>query len=155
MQPNIPLRITRSALAMILLCGMATAWAGLGQAPAPVAGASPQTVTQPASGLYKIQQTVLETGTTVQEYVAPGGVVFAVSWRGPVLPDFTTLFGAYYADFQREVDAARASGKRGGPLSQDGASLVVQSQGRMRNFFGRAYAPKLVPAGVNIQDVAP
>jgi hypothetical protein len=33
------------------------------------------------------------------------------------------------------------------------AGLVVESSGRMRNFFGHAYAPDLIPAGVTVQDV--
>jgi hypothetical protein len=30
---------------------------------------------------------------------------------------------------------------------------VVRSNGRMRNFFGDAQAPALIPSGVNIHDV--
>ena len=145
----------RSAVLSMLLLGAPNIWAGLGQAPE-AARASPLTrlaPVQPASGLYRINEIKLETGTTVQEYFAPGGVVFAVSWSGPVLPDFGALFGSYFDQFQRDTEAARASGKRGGPVHQEGTALVVQSQGRMRNFFGHAYAPALVPGGVTVQDV--
>ena len=38
-------------------------------------------------------------------------------------------------------------------MARDG--LVLRSNGRMRQFFGYAYAPALVPAGLNIQDVLP
>ena len=148
-------RFSRSAVLVLLHLGASNIWAGLGQAPE-AAKAAPLTrlaPAQPASGLYRINEIKLETGTSVQEYFVPGGVVFAVSWSGPVLPDFGPLFGSYFAQFQRDTEAARASGKRGGPVHQEGAALVVQSQGRMRNFFGHAYVPALVPGGILVQDV--
>ena len=155
MATNSDPRFARSAVLSLLLLGTSSIWAGLGQAPE-AAKAAPLTrlaPAQPASGLYRINEIKLETGTTVQEYFAPGGVVFAVSWSGPVLPDFGTLFGGYFSQFQRDTEAARASGKRGGPVLQEGTALVVQSQGRMRNFFGHAYVPALVPGGILVRDV--
>jgi hypothetical protein len=80
-------------------------------------------------------------------------VVFAVAWRGPVLPDLSDLLGNYFDTFKREIDQARATGRRGGPVNIQRADLVVQSNGRMRNFFGHAFAPTLIPAGVNVNDL--
>lgn len=78
-----------------------------------------------------------------------------MSWRGPVLPDLGSLLGGYFQTFKREVEQARLNGKRGSPVQIDRADLVVRSNGRMRQFFGYAYAPDLIPTGVNIQDVLP
>lgn len=105
------------------------------------------------SGLYVLHETVLENGTRVREYATPSGVVFAVAWRGPVLPDLSALLGDYFTTFKAETDSARLTGKRGSPVYLERADLVVRSNGRMRNFFGHAYAPALTPSGVNIKDV--
>lgn len=100
-----------------------------------------------------VHQTQLENGTLVMEYATPSGPVFAVSWRGPVLPDLSDLLGDYFNTFKLETDKARLAGRRGAPVTIERDGLIVSSKGRMRNFFGYAYAPALVPAGVNIKDV--
>lgn len=104
---------------------------------------------------YTLHEVQLENGTTVLEYATPAGLVFAVAWRGPVLPDLSALLGGYFNTFKRETEQARMMGKRGAPVNIERDDLVVRSSGRMRNFFGHAYAPALVPAGVNIKDVLP
>lgn len=106
-----------------------------------------------STGLYTLHESQLENGTTVREFDTPGGVVFAVAWRGPVLPDLSDLLGSYFDAFKLEADQARAAGRRGAPIHMHGDDLVVKSNGRMRRFFGYAYAPKLVPNGVNINDL--
>jgi len=95
----------------------------------------------------------LENGTTVQEYATPAGIVFAVVWRGPVLPDLSALLGDYFSVFKAEADRSRSIGRRGSPVALVSGKLIVRSGGRMRNFFGYAYAPELVPAGLDIKDV--
>jgi len=105
------------------------------------------------SSLYTLHEVQLENGTSVQEYATLAGVVFAVTWRGPVLPDLNALLGDYFKTFKTETDQMRLAGGRGSPVRIDGGGLVVRSNGRMRNFFGHAYAPDMIPAGVNIKDV--
>lgn len=105
------------------------------------------------SSLYTLHEVQLENGTTVREYATPTGLVFAISWRGPVLPDLSALLGDYFTTFKIETDQARMNGRRGAPVNMESAGLVLRSNGRMRNFFGHAYAPALIPAGVNIKDV--
>lgn len=105
------------------------------------------------SGLYTVQELQLETGTMVQQYVTSAGLVFAISWRGPVLPDLSILLGDYFNEFKQGTEQARVAGRRGAPVNMERAGLVVRSNGRMRNFFGHAYAPDLIPAGVSIKDV--
>lgn len=105
------------------------------------------------SGLYSIHEVQLENGTSIREYATPAGLVFAVVWRGPVLPDLTALLGDYFKTFKAATDQARQLGRRGGPVSIESDKLVVRSSGRMRNFFGYAYAPDLIPVGVDIKDL--
>ena len=100
------------------------------------------------------QQTVLETGTLVQEFAsASDGVVFAVSWQGPVLPDLNGLLGKYFPHFARAAESRREARRFGGSMQVNAAGLVMNSGGRMRNFSGFAYVPALVPASVTINEL--
>ena len=151
-----------------LLGGVLAASAGavmatLGRAPSTFAG-SPASTPPPGArvlaatpvarpGLYSLHEVKLENGTIVREYATPAGLVFAVAWRGPVLPDLTALLGDYFNTFKLETQQARTRGLRGSPVIIEHERLVVRSNGRMRDFFGHAYAPDLVPAGVDIHDV--
>ena len=89
-------------------------------------------------------------GTTIREYVAPTGRVFAVAWTGPQMPDLQQLFGGYFESLKKA--ASRKPSERG-PLRIDEPTLVVDSGGHMRAFHGRAYDPRLVPADVFIAEI--
>lgn len=107
------------------------------------------------SGRYTARSSTLESGTVVSEYATPAGLVFAVAWEGPTLPDLSNLLGNYFPTFKEKADASRANRNVGTPLHIDSEGLVMRSSGRMRNFSGYAYAPDLIPAGVNISDILP
>ncbi len=151
--------------AVVLVLSAPAAVATLGQAPStfPTAASSSGTpgarvlavAPGPRSGAYVVYQNQLDNGTDVREYTGPDGVVFAVSWRGPVLPDLNALLGAYFAAFKSETELRRMRGRRGSPVNVRRDGLVIASDGRMRNFFGYAYAPALVPSGLAINDVLP
>ncbi len=116
-------------------------------------GAAPPTPADPPARVmagYTVHENLLDNGTRVQEFVTPSGVVFAVAWRGPVLPDLRALLGDYLIIFQRHTDAVRQGGLRGGPVNLVQEGLVLRSSGRMGDFSGYAYVPTLVPAGVNV-----
>jgi len=148
---------------LLLACGMCGAMATLGQAPtvsmmggvaSPVPSAKAAASGSVAgSSLYSSHVMQLENGTVVREFSNSKGVVFAVSWQGPVLPDLTELLGSYFKTFKTATEQARASGRRGGSMGLVRDDLVVSSNGRMRDFFGYAYAPALIPTGVSIKDV--
>lgn len=148
---------------LVLACGMCGAMATLGQAPtvsmtggvaSPVPSAKAAASGSVAgSSLYSSHVMQLENGTVVREFSNLQGVVFAVSWQGPVLPDLSELLGSYFKTFNTATEQARASGRRGGSMVLARDDLVVSSNGRMRDFFGYAYAPTLIPTGVSIKDV--
>lgn len=150
-------------LGLVLAINAGAASATLGQSPgvfgrATASTSAPaakmQAVTPAASNsLYTQHETQLETGTVVLEYATPAGIVFAVTWQGPVLPDLGALLGHYFSTFKLETERLRLTGRRGGPVSVRQADLVMQSGGRMRDFFGHAYVPGLIPIGVSIKDV--
>ncbi len=150
------------SLPFFMSCVFASpAWAALGQLSSrPVTSSSspsgarmlalPSTA---RSGSYTVQETQLENGTNVREYATLTGLVFAVAWQGPVLPDLSVLLGSYFNTFKLETDQARLLGRRGAPVDMSRDGLVVRSNGRMRNFFGHAYATDLVPSDVSVKDI--
>lgn len=112
-----------------------------------------QAVAVPAQAPYSIAESELETGTLLREYLLANGVVFAVTWVGPVLPDLQNALGSHFATFTQEVKRARTQGVRGGPVGFDLNGFVVRSNGRMGAFFGHAYLTNLVPNGVDINEI--
>jgi uncharacterized protein DUF2844 len=96
---------------------------------------------------YSVQETQLPSGTLLREYIEADSKVFAVVWEGPVLPDLQQLLGAYFPAY---LEVARSGQAGRGPLTINRSDLVVESSGRMRAFFGRAYVPQLLPQGIAV-----
>lgn len=99
---------------------------------------------------YTVHEIQTPSGTIVREYVSSAGTVFAVAWRGPVMPDLRQALGSY---FNRYVEAANGThaGHRHRAIREP--DLVVQSNGHMRAFSGRAYVPQLLPQGVTVEEI--
>lgn len=107
-------------------------------------------VTSPTSSDYTLHALTLASGTVVTEYANSTGIVFALTWAGPVLPDLTALLGNYFSSFKTQMDQRRAAGLRGGPVQVVANGLTVVSAGRMGHFSGYAYAASLVPSGLDV-----
>jgi hypothetical protein len=75
------------------------------------------------------------------------GLVFAVGWEGPVLPDLERLLGSFHPVYALAVRQQ----KRG--VSIQTPELVIESGGMMRAFNGRALLPAKLPAGIAHQDI--
>ncbi len=144
---------TVSFLTLILTLPMG-AWAVLGgnaatieQDGQPAEVSSTHQLAQHSSGVQ--QQSVLTAqNVTVTEYVA-GGVVFAISWSGPVIPDMSRLLGTYFPQYAAKLQARQITG-RNTPIAVQTPTLVVHASGHMRAYSGSAYAPALVPTGINL-----
>jgi len=91
-------------------------------------------------------------GLRISEYVDHAGIVFAVTWAGPVLPDLRALLGASYARFAAAL-AAQGPTASHRSLRVTTTDLVVENSGHMRALTGRAYLPARLPAGVAVTDV--
>jgi hypothetical protein len=110
---------------------------------------------QPASGPisaapYSVRQSVDANGVTIREYVLSANVVFAVTWDGPVRPNMRALLGSYFANYV----ASGQGGVRGsGPLIEGNDDFRIESAGRLGRFFGMAWVPRLMPAGVRPGDL--
>jgi hypothetical protein len=89
----------------------------------------------------------LPDGQVVRQYVDAAGLVFAVAWDGPVLPDFERLLGA---SFQTYMAALRQQ-RRG--VNVRNSDVVIESGGMMRSFAGRAYLPTKLPVNLMAQDI--
>jgi len=77
-------------------------------------------------------QVTMSSGTVVEEYLNASGVVVAVAWSGPQMPDMASLLESRFASV-----TARGS------LDPD---LVVSSRGHMHAFHGVAYLKSLLAA---------
>jgi hypothetical protein len=144
--------------ATALLCCTAAAYATLGGDAASVEtdrvhmmAKHAARLVQPSSTSYSVHETTLSTGTVVRQYVSAAGVVFGVAWSGPFKPDLRQLMGPHFETMNaRQAEHVSA----GHPfISQQNADLVVESGGRPRNFFGHAYLPGAIPAGISPQEI--
>lgn len=90
---------------------------------------------------------------TVHEFVTKDGKVFAVTWRGPVHPDLSVLFGPYFNDFQtaREEAQNQRIRRRSGML--ESGDLHVEYSGHMAAQSGRAWVKSLLPTGFDTNDI--
>lgn len=100
---------------------------------------------------YEVEE-IRSDATTVREYVSPDGVVFALAWNGLVHPDLAPLLGSYASEYQQALKKTpRKPGRQA--LQVTSTRVVVEKWGHMRNLQGRAYAPSLVPPGVNVNEI--
>jgi hypothetical protein len=98
------------------------------------------------NGSVNVQEIQGPEGTVVNEYVSPTGSVFAVAWHGHFLPDMQQIMGSYFDQYSA---ALQSQDKHFGrhPLNIKQSGIVVQTGGHMRDYFGRAYIPSLLPQG--------
>lgn len=108
------------------------------------------------SAPYSTRVSTTDSGTTVTQYAAIDGArVFAIAWTGPTMPNLKLLLGDYFQTFSNAAQSSRSQRSLGTPLYISETDLVVRSAGRMRNFSGYAYAPSLIPTGLNIHALLP
>jgi len=72
---------------------------------------------------YTVLTLNLPSGTKVKEYLSANGQVFAVSWKGPLLPDFELILGQHIKEYK---DASLNSSGRG-PLVYRQPEIVIES----------------------------
>lgn len=105
---------------------------------------------------YSVEEITAGSGTVIREFVSSSGVIFAVSWYGPAMPNLQQTFGSYFTQLQNAVATQRARGiqHRGhSHLEIRTPSLIVHAGGHMRQYFGVAYVPALMPQNLSISDL--
>lgn len=139
-------------LALACLFNTGAAWAELGGSIHPQAVLiHAQSSVVATTRLLSVYQVTTASGTQVKEYTNADNAVVAVSWQGPTLPNLKELLGPYFQPFADRPKTGTPVNHHSAELNSE--DLVVQSQGRMRSFSGRAYLPKLLPAGFNLDQI--
>ncbi len=107
--------------------------------------------TSSAVSNYVLHDTTLTSGTHVREYVSGNGVVFAIVWAGPVLPNLKALLGSY---FNMMVNESRRKPRPGNShMAVNRTDVVINSGGHMRDFEGSAWIPADFPDGFTADNV--
>ncbi len=99
---------------------------------------------------YRVHEIQLPSGTVLREFASAGGNVFAVAWNGPSLPDLRQALGRYF-DVYVSAQKTKRGGRGHSEVRQGG--LVVQSNGHMRAFTGRAYVLQSIPLGTSVDEL--
>lgn len=148
----------RTRIAVVLACLAATApiqaHAALGETSASVRSDVAKLQAQVGSTSHARYTTAvisLPSGTVVKEYISPAGTVFALSWHGLRPPDLSQFLGRYYTAYQAAL--AKQSRPRLHHLQIDAGGMVFETHGHMRDMWGSAYLPALMPAGLSLQDL--
>jgi uncharacterized iron-regulated protein len=157
----------RKILGLIVLATQcASSYAALGGAPsqfnatqstvkarslAAVSAGASTTSTASSATTYSVSESTLAGGTVVREYATSAGVVFAVSWTGPQMPDLRTLLGEHFATMSNE--AAKTSKAGHSQLRVVNPEVVIVSGGHMRAYKGRAWIPAQLPAGFTAANI--
>jgi hypothetical protein len=107
-------------------------------------------------GGYTVQTLILPSGTVVHEYLSNNGIVFAVTWQGPVMPDLKQILGSYMESAADAVKAYRMQYPGIGPVSATTDNFAIQAGGHMGAYVGRAYLPLVLlalPTGPVLSDI--
>jgi Protein of unknown function (DUF2844) len=101
---------------------------------------------------FEIDEIVTDNGMRVREFLNRKGIVFAVTWAGPAAPDLRRLLGAQFAVYASALTTRTRLGLQRS-VRVATPDLVVESEGHLRNFTGRAYLPAMLPIGVATTDI--
>ncbi len=101
---------------------------------------------------FDVREISTDLGIRVREFLNQRGVVFAVSWSGPVMPDLQPLLGVHYAAYCAGLAMLDHPGLHRS-VRVATADLVVESGGHLRAYAGHAYLPALIPSGVIAADL--
>ncbi|QHI99853.1 DUF2844 domain-containing protein [Xylophilus rhododendri] len=151
-----PLRRLSGAIAVLACLAPLHAFATLGGDEASIEAdrvAMSGTAGTPApAAAYTVKTFTLPSTTVIREYLGASGVVFAVAWEGPAMPDLKQLLGNTHFDAVDSGARSRNREGRRGPMElrpADASGMVFDSTGHMRAFAGRAYLTPQLPAGVD------
>jgi Protein of unknown function (DUF2844) len=117
---------------------------------ADVAKMKGQSRATPAAG-YTVSELTLPTGTVVHEYISVEGKVFAVTWKGPAVPDLAQTLGTYFNTMKAATSVPHGADHH--HLTVTTSDLVLQTGGHMRAYFGKAYVPSLLPPNFVLDEI--
>jgi len=148
------MKLTRTLIcSMVVACLSAPALAALGGDATSVAADRAHlkgTLRVTPTVDYTVHEIQTPAGIVVREYVSTSGKVFAVSWRGPGIPDLSQLLGSYSAQLTQAANRPHYNHHR---LNVESPEVMLQSGGHLRSFFGRAWVPALLPQNFSVNDI--
>ncbi|SPB16556.1 hypothetical protein NOV72_03756 [Caballeronia novacaledonica] len=136
-----------AGLSILVSSATAPAFAQLGATGRAAAASDGDVVHQAQSGIVQFRETADQQGIVVREYVDSTGAVYAVSWRGPAMPDVRALLGAHFETFRQGANASPGDAGLHATRVALG-DLVVENRVRLREFSGRAWLASSLPPGV-------
>ncbi|BBU27288.1 hypothetical protein BTHE68_10220 [Burkholderia sp. THE68] len=143
---------TAAALAILAIGTTTSVHAQLGASGRAASASRSDVMHRAQSGLVRYHETTDAHGIVVREYIDSSGDVYAVSWRGPAMPDVQTLLGTYFETFRQGANASVGeAGLHTARVAQ--GDLVVENRVRLREFSGRAWLAGDLPPGVNTTDI--
>lgn len=101
---------------------------------------------------YEVLKFGTATGIRVREYLNRDGLVFALSWSGPVPPDLRQLLGVHFTTYAAALTAVVHPGVHRS-LRVESSGLTVELGGHLRAYAGRAYLAALLPPGVTAAEL--
>lgn len=133
-----------------LLFSFGSAQAGLGEIKAFVSADRTAVARSTIQSMpaYDRTETTDADGTTVREFSARDGKVFAVDFSGPTMPDLKAVLGTHYDSYVAAAKARRGSHHVVSFATDDAVITIVKLP---RGFSGHAHVPAAVPAGVDVQ----
>lgn len=97
------------------------------------------------------QQTILDPRSTTVTEFSSAGVVFALSWSGPTIPDYQVLLATYFPQYQQAMQSLKPTpGHYRAPVAVHQPHLVLHASGHMGAYQGSMYDPALIPAGISL-----
>ena len=99
---------------------------------------------------YDIHEIQTPAGGVIHEYVSAQGKVFAVTWRGPGLPDLGQLLGSYSAQLAKAATGPHYNHHH---LRIETPEVVMQSDAYLRTRSGRAWVRALLPQNLSLKDI--
>jgi hypothetical protein len=142
---------------MLALASAVPAWAALGDDLASIRADQRRLAASRSQGMVAgVQVHTLTTtdGSTVRQYLSPGGRVFAVTWNTRFKPRLNSLLGTHfpaYAEAGRAAQRQRPGARHAAVLGQ--GDLVVESMAHLNAHVGRAYLKSLLPAATALDAI--
>ena len=90
---------------------------------------------------------------TVRQFSDTSSKVFAVTWRGKTHPDFATLLGTHFAEYQAALSEAKLTHHGHGPLQIDFGNMHLEMGGQPRSVYGRIWLKDQLPKDINTNDL--
>lgn len=107
----------------------------------------------PSVSAYTVARMKTASGIAVNEFIGPDGKVFAVTWRGRRSPDLSVLLGSYFAQYRDAANAGVLAAHGLHHASVRGTDVAVETAGHMRDMWGRAWLPAMLPPGVEPSEI--